>query len=249
MSMSAPTLEQRGKEKALAVLSQADVTEASRLASLGVEVRDDITATEAIAQASAIGKAVKVLEAQGRTITDPLNAALKAVRALLSPKVEILKRAKEARVAAVDRWRREENLRKEREAAEVRRKAEAEAAAEAARIAAERKEYEEVGMAPPDDLPLEAPPALIDEAPAPITQVRVVDSPGAPMAYVRRELMVEVLDWSAIATHDPSLLVLNASRAKDLYRQLERHNELNPEDPGRTIPGLRFWKEEAMAVR
>jgi hypothetical protein len=209
------------------------------------EIKGLVIATESDAKAMADHLGVlkdgqRIAKSLMDGLLAPLMRARNAVQGAFRPVFEVLEEAEKHGKNAIRAWnehqerqQRLERERLEREAreAEARHRAEAAAALAAGRPA-----------------PLEPPPMEPPPPPRPATVVAGKHT----LTYEYSVLHVEVSDVHEVAAFDPSLLALDESRAKAIYRDIEKLGALPTETHplgGVVLHGMRFWIEKRVATK
>lgn len=235
-----------------AELESLEIRTAREIAGAPVSVIDEFSAKQALAEGHDLAVGIKALKVAREKLRLPFERMVKLVNETLSD--EKLRTAKTRRESAINAWRQEENRRKQREADEAAREARRIAAEEQARVEAARKEYEEMGMAVPDDL--EAPPPVEVDAPREIQRVRASDeSRGGAIGFAKRPWKAELVDAAAAMDGAPHLLNVSL-RVNDAVTELRarmNRGDLDPSTdvtkPGAVVPGVRFFQAEEFVIR
>ena len=233
MTTAGPTnaIAMRVEERVKLALSSDALTQASTAAMQLAEIRfDSEDDPKLYADMRSMAKAgLRFLDQEYRAISDPLNAALAALRARVTPQKQ---RIEDAITEADRRYRTWQATEKRR--AENERLANEQAARDAA--AAQARMAESFGEEPP-------PPAEFPVAPAPKPLVRGMTGRGVTIAKL---LQVELVGAQELAGYAPGLLKLDQAGAKNLIRgAIAKGDLLVPENGSAVFVGIKCWYESS----
>lgn len=208
-----------------------------------ITVTNDAEAERVSDQLALVKDGTKILRAKLDGVLAPLKRAEAAARSVFSPVRDLLEVAERGGKEALQGWlnekRRQEQAerdRLEREAREAAARQREAAIADAEAKSAETGQHVEPVIPPPMEPP-----------PTPIT-TRVQGRRS--MTYETSTVCCEVVDMHEVVKFDPSLLKLDETRAKQLFRALEPGGAI-PVHPlgGYLLSGIRFWRESRVGVK
>lgn len=227
--MKVESLERVVHEQALEALGDEAIARARTVAPelVGVVITNDEEARRIVDLLAVVKDGRRAGKALLEGVTAPLRKAMEVVRAAFQNGIGDLDTAYVQGNAALDAWTAQEavRLRREREALEA--QARAAVAAQAAQGI----------QAPPMEVAMVQVPTLVKGTNA--------------VSYQTSVVWVEVVDWHAVVSFDPSLVRLDEVAAKALFRAIEKEHPGTDGygEGGVTLHGMRFWREQRRATR
>jgi hypothetical protein len=230
-------------EQAQAALRDEAIARATACAT---DLRSIVIASDG--EAARVTDMVAVVK-DGRRIADallsglvaPLKKATDAARYAFAPITDVLKDAEEQGKRGLRAWAAE----KERQAAAI-----------AAKLAAEAREAQERQQAELEALwasgeavaPVPEPPPM--EAPPPVVKPATTYGSRA-MSFGTTEVQFEVVDIVELATHRPDLIEVRQAATKKMFREVEESLKGTPQHElgGWVVNGVRCWRARNVAIR
>lgn len=226
----APRIVAAIQERAVEALKDEAIERASSVAEAlrGIVVSDDREASRIADQLGVIKDGQKAAKSLLEGLTSPLRQAIDVARNAFAPVTKLLDEAEASGKRAISGWQQEKHRRAQEEQARLER--EAKEAAERQRAAGQ-----------PEAPPMEAPP--------PVVSSMVLGRRAA--TYETSVVCVEVVDPKLVVAFDASLMRLDETRAKAIYRELERAAAPMTPHPsgGVVVHGMRFWRDKRIGVR